>query len=103
MNSGTPMRITPGVFGVGAAGGAVSAATSFTSFASFNAFDSSRTFIAALSPGGISKSAGSSVVASNSVTSILAIIGLPSSPVTVVVYAIGNPRAFGSPLLVGWI
>ena len=103
MNSGTPIRITPGVLGNGAAGGAALAAASFTSFASLNALPSSRTFIAALSPGGISNMAASSVVSSNSVTCIVDTIGLPSSPVIVVVYSIGKPRAFGSPFEEAWI
>ena len=88
------MRTTPGVFGpvvdiadvADASGaGAALAAASFTSLASLSAFARSRTFSAAFIPGGISNSAASSVVGSNSVTSIAATIGLPSSPVTVVV------------------
>ena len=70
------MRTTPASLGAGAAGGAALAATSFASFASLSAFDRSRRFSAAFKPAGISKSAGSSVVASNSVTSIVRDHGL---------------------------
>jgi hypothetical protein len=56
--------------------------------------------MAAFRPGGISNSAGSSVVCSSSVTSIFATTGLPPSPVTVVVYVTGKPSAVASPLLV---
>jgi hypothetical protein len=63
---------------------APAACTSVASFASLSAFDRSRMFAAAISPGGISNSAGSSVAISSSVTSIAATIGLPSSPGVVV-------------------
>jgi hypothetical protein len=56
VSSGTPMRTTPGVSAPVTLTGSAPAATSFASFASLNALDSSRMFIAALRPGGISNS-----------------------------------------------
>src|SRR5688572_18199742 len=103
VNSGTPTRTTPGVLAGGAAGGAVSAATSLASLTSLSAFERSNGLPAAVKPAGGSKRAASSVVISSSVTSMLATTGFPSAPVIVVVYAIGYPSSFASPLMVALI